>query len=121
MVERAGGDTHVKRRRRLLTLRAVQFSIEEQLLRRNVKRFRGWLVFKAHRRLYHSILGSRVIKEKESSTPIVCGLPNPRSSDGCAFAVWGFGSGNVRFGAVGVWVLGDGVEGLGIDSVRILY
>ena len=32
-------------------------------LRRNVKRFRGGLVFKAHRLVYHSTLGSRVIKE----------------------------------------------------------
>jgi len=29
-----------------------------------VKRFRGGLVFKAHRLLYHSTLGSRVIKKK---------------------------------------------------------
>ena len=36
----------------------------EQLLRRNVKRFRGGLVFKAHRLLYHSSLGLRVIKKK---------------------------------------------------------
>ena len=34
------------------------------LLRRNVKRFRGGLVFKAHRLLYHSTLGLRVIKTK---------------------------------------------------------
>ena len=40
------------------------FSIEEQLLRRIVKRFRGGLVFKAHIRLHHSTLGSRVIKKK---------------------------------------------------------
>jgi len=33
---------------------------------RNVKRFRGGLVFKAHRLLYHSILGSRVIKKKKN-------------------------------------------------------
>ena len=37
------------------------FSIQEQLLRRNVKRFRGGLVFKAHRLVYHS----RVIKKKK--------------------------------------------------------
>ena len=29
-----------------------------------MKRFRGGLVFKAHRLLYHSTLGSRVIKKK---------------------------------------------------------
>ena len=33
-----------------------------QLLRRNVKRFRGGLVLKARRLLYHSTLVSRVIK-----------------------------------------------------------
>ena len=32
---------------------------QEQLLRRNVKRFRGRLEFKAHRRVYHSTLGRR--------------------------------------------------------------
>ena len=37
----------------------------EQLLRRNVKRFRGGLVPKAHRLLYHSTLGLRVIKKKK--------------------------------------------------------
>jgi len=36
--------------------------IYELLLRRNVKRFRGGLVFKAHRHVYHSTLGLRVIK-----------------------------------------------------------
>jgi len=36
-----------------------------QLLSRNVKRFRGGLVFKAHRLLYHSTLGSRVITKEE--------------------------------------------------------
>jgi len=30
-----------------------------------VKRFRGGLVFKAHRLLHHSALGSRVIKQKK--------------------------------------------------------
>ena len=36
-----------------------------RLLRRNVKRFRGGLVFKAHRLLYHSTLGLRVIEKKK--------------------------------------------------------
>jgi len=35
-----------------------------QLLYRNVKRFRGRLVCKAHRLVYHSTLGWRVIKKK---------------------------------------------------------
>ena len=37
---------------------------EEQLLYRIVQRFRGGLVFKAHRLLYHSTLGLRVIQQK---------------------------------------------------------
>jgi hypothetical protein len=41
-------------------------SIQEQLLRRIVKRFRGGLVFKAHRLLFHSTLGPRVIKKKKT-------------------------------------------------------
>ena len=35
------------------------------MLRRNVKRFRGGLVFEAHRLAYHSTLGLRVIKKKK--------------------------------------------------------
>ena len=34
------------------------------IVRRNVQRLRGGLVFKAHRLLYHSNLGLRVIKKK---------------------------------------------------------
>ena len=33
----------------------------------NVQRFRGGLVFKAHRLLYHSALGLRVMKKKKRS------------------------------------------------------
>ena len=36
-----------------------------QLLHRNVQRFRGGLVFKAHRLLHHSALGLRVIKKEK--------------------------------------------------------
>ena len=44
----------------------VPFSIKKcQNRPRNVKRFRGGLVFKAHRLLYHSTLGLRVIKTKK--------------------------------------------------------
>ena len=43
----------------------MQFPISEQVLHRNEKRFRGRLVFKAHRWLYHSTLGSIVIKKNE--------------------------------------------------------
>ena len=45
----------------------VEFSISEQLLSRKVERFRGWLVFKARRLLYHSTPGSRVIKKQEKA------------------------------------------------------
>ena len=37
-------------------------------LRRNVKRFRGGLVFKAHRRVYHSTKGLIVMKKKRRSS-----------------------------------------------------
>ena len=53
--------------------RSVQFPIEEQLLRRNVKRFRGGLVFKADRLLHHSTLGLGVIKKRRR----VLRLPTP--------------------------------------------
>ena len=44
--------------------RCPQTSIQEQLLYKNVRRFRGELVFEAYRLLYHSTLGFRVIKKK---------------------------------------------------------
>ena len=47
---------------------SVQFSVWGKLLRRNVKRFRRGLVFKVHRRLHHSTLGSRVLKKKKKKT-----------------------------------------------------
>ena len=43
----------------------MQLSIQEQLLHTNEKRLRGGLVLKAHRWLYHSTLGARVIKKKK--------------------------------------------------------
>ena len=43
----------------------VHFSIQEQVLIKNVERFWGGLVLKVHRLLYHSTLGSRVITKKE--------------------------------------------------------
>ena len=50
---------------------------EEQLLRRNVERCRGGLVFKAHRWLYHSALVSRVLKRKKKDNEgIVLGREN---------------------------------------------
>jgi len=38
-----------------------------QLLDRNVQRFRGGLIFKAHRLVYHSTQGLRVIKKKKGT------------------------------------------------------
>ena len=52
--------------------------IQEQLFYRNVKRFRGGLVFKAYRLLYHSTLGLRVIKKNHQ-------VPPPRSCNRRAF------------------------------------
>ena len=43
-----------------------QTQIQEQLPYRNALRFQGGLVFKAHRRVYHSILGLSVIKKKDT-------------------------------------------------------
>ena len=53
----------------------------EQVLDRNVQRFRGELVFKAHRRLDHSTLGLRVIKKKKKSWK-TNGEPGPDSGPG---------------------------------------
>ena len=41
------------------------FSNEGQQIRRNVERFRGWLVCEAHRLLFHATLGLRVLKKKK--------------------------------------------------------
>ena len=40
----------------------MRWTPQDQLFRRNVKRFRDGLVFKAHLLVYHSTLGSRVIQ-----------------------------------------------------------
>ena len=47
--------------------REDQFPIQEQLLNRNVERFRGGLVFKASRLSYHSTLCWRIIKKKKKT------------------------------------------------------
>ena len=41
------------------------------VLRRNVRRFRGELVFKAHRLFFHSTLDSRVIEKGEEKVVVV--------------------------------------------------
>ena len=45
---------------------SLRFKNEEQLLRRNVKRFPGGLVVKANKLFCHLTLGSREIKKKET-------------------------------------------------------
>ena len=47
-----------------------RYATEVGPLRRNVKRFLGGLVFKAHRLLYHSTLGLRIIKKKKKVGPL---------------------------------------------------
>jgi hypothetical protein len=45
---------------------AMRRAVEEQLQARNMKWFRGGLVFQAHRLVFHSTLGSRVIEKKKA-------------------------------------------------------
>ena len=55
--------------------------VYEQLLSRNVERFRGGLVLEAHRLLYRSILGSRVVKQRQRNAghlPHSCERPFKR-------------------------------------------
>ena len=49
----------------------VLHRVEEQLLYRNVQRFRGGLTFKAHRLLYCSTVGLRVKKEEEEDSTVL--------------------------------------------------
>jgi len=57
--------------------------VVNQLLHRNVQRFQGGLVFKAHRLLYHSTLGLGVIKKKEKKRryTMYCGLNRNAAGD----------------------------------------
>ena len=43
----------------------IEFSVEEQLPRRNVKRFRGELVPKAHRLVHHTYLDLTVMTKQD--------------------------------------------------------
>ena len=51
----------------------VQIHVKNNLLRRNVKRFRGGLVSKAHRLECHSTLGLRVVKKKKTRSAFPAG------------------------------------------------
>ena len=65
-----------------------------QLLHRNVQRFGGGLVFKAHRLLYHSTLGLRVIKNEKKFTVARRCIASSRPDfgvSGFGFRVSGFG------------------------------
>ena len=55
-------------------LRAPHQAIQGQLLYRNVQRFRGGLALKAHRLLYHSALGLRVIQKKKYHDEVALGV-----------------------------------------------
>ena len=55
-----------------LQIHRHQHHPQEQLLRRNVNRFREGLVFKADRLLYHSTLGLRGIKKKKTLFVCLC-------------------------------------------------
>ena len=77
---------------------------------RNVNRFRGGLVFKAHRLVYHSTLGLRVINKKKKTAPAEGGEHFGFVVQGFGFGFWGFGFWVLGFG---VWGLGLGVWGLG--------
>ena len=71
----------------------------EQLLSRNMERFRGGLELMAHRLLCHSTLGSRVTEKKKK---------NLRWR--LAFSVWGLG---LRIWGFKFRVSGFGIRGLG--------
>ena len=72
---------------------------------RNVKRFRGGLVFKAHRLVYHSTLGLRVIKKKKKIGRLPADI-----ATGSGFGV----QGKV---CVGCWMLGVGCFAFGTCRV----
>ena len=62
--------------------------LPEQLLYTNVKRFRGGLVFKAHRLLYHSTLGLRVIRKRRSLPAVEPGGNTLKGVEGLSPEQW---------------------------------
>ena len=90
---------------------------KKQLLRINVKRFREGLVFKAHRLLFHSTLGWRVINKKNFGwrgrrrrrAGPASGSPAVRVyGRWCATICWG--GGDTRRWGVGVLAVGGDLE-----------
>ena len=63
----------------------VRKSIQELLLYRHVQRFRGRLVFQAHRLVHHSTLGLRVIKKRKKSQEPTSPDPVPDSFPGIRY------------------------------------
>ena len=90
--------------------------MKKHLHYRNVQRFRGELVFKAHRLLYHSTLGLRVTKKKEKTRFSFAKHPGVQGSgfrvQGPEFRVQGSGVGFQR-SWFGVLDLGFMAKGLG--------
>ena len=88
--------------------RSVQLSISGQLLRKNVKRFRGGHALKAHRHYCHSTLCWRVIKKRKNFPsvddlrlqykPSNLGCQNGVSSGPHRKVVWSLGFGVQDFG-----------------------
>ena len=70
-----------------------------QLLSRNEQRSRGGFVFKAHRLLYHSTLGVRVILKKRRSLD-----PGPETGPGFASALPGGVDPSADRLVIDVWV-----------------
>ena len=65
----SSGDTTPCRMTGVRVVPSALMPATNQLLHSNVQRFRGGLVFKAHRLLYHSTLGLRVVKKKKKVVP----------------------------------------------------
>jgi len=98
------------RTRRRLTPRLSLMGVQGKSLRKAhppwlltsaVNQFRGGLVFKAHRLVYHSTLGLRVIKKKKtsaavaahiftnlSSDPLMMNFPSGEKATECTLSAW---------------------------------
>jgi hypothetical protein len=99
----------------------IQLSIKQELLNRNVQWFRGGLVFKAHELLYHSTVGPRVMKKKNTAgqrRTLRAGFGSRVSDFG--FRVLGFG---FRVSGFGFRVSGFGsrISGFGFSISGLGY
>ena len=64
-----GSNLSWKTPRHVAPVAATWLALLHELLHRNVQRFRGGLVSKAHRLVYHSTLGWREMKKEEAAGP----------------------------------------------------